>query len=57
MIATIIAVIALAVVLFFAIRYIVREKKKGNKCVGCPYAVECCKYKDLEELAESIKCK
>ena len=44
MTATIIAVIALAAVIFFAVRYIVKEKKKGNKCVGCPYVGECCKY-------------
>ena len=54
MIATIIAVIALTAVVFFAVRYIVKEKKKGNKCVGCPYAGECCKYKDL---ADNINCK
>ena len=44
---TIIAIIALIAVVFFAVRYIVREKKKGNKCVGCPYAGECCKYSEL----------
>jgi len=44
---TIIAIIAVIAVVFFAVRYIVREKKKGNKCVGCPYAGECCKYSDL----------
>ena len=38
---TIIACIALAVVVFFAVRYIVREKRKGTKCIGCPYAGEC----------------
>lgn len=45
-IATIIAVIALAFVLFLVIRYLVREKRKGNKCIGCPYAGECMKYSD-----------
>ena len=44
--ATAIAVIALALVLFFVIRYLVREKRKGNKCIGCPYAGECHKYAD-----------
>lgn len=43
-IATIIAVLALAVVVFLVIRYLVREKRKGNKCIGCPYAGECQKY-------------
>ena len=44
--ATIIAVIALAAVLFFAIRYLVREKRKGSKCVGCPFAEGCQKASD-----------
>ncbi len=56
MIATIIAVIALAAVIFFAVRYIVREKKKGNKCVGCPYAGECCKYSELSALIDGNDC-
>ena len=50
MIATIIAVIALAAVIFFAVRYLVREKKKGNKCAGCPYAGECCKYSNIGDI-------
>ena len=47
-IATVIAVIALAAVVFLAVRYIVREKKKGSKCIGCPYAGECHKYTNCE---------
>ena len=39
--ATVIAVIAIVLVLFFAGRYIYKEKKKGNKCIGCPYADSC----------------
>ncbi len=35
----IIAVVALAV--FLAMRYIIREKKKGVKCIGCPAAGTC----------------
>lgn len=35
----IIAVIALIIVL--AVGYIYKEKKKGKKCIGCPYAAEC----------------
>ena len=42
--ATIIAVIALALVVFLAIRYIYKEKKKGSKCIGCPFAEGCRKY-------------
>jgi len=44
MIATIIAVIALILIVFGAVTYIVKEKKKGNKCIGCPYAGSCTKH-------------
>ena len=48
--ATVIAVIAVVVILFLAIRYIVREKRRGVKCIGCPMAGSCTReYKDLEE--------
>ena len=47
--ATIIAVIAIVVILFLAIRYIVREKRKGVHCIGCPMAGSCTKaYKEME---------
>ncbi len=42
--ATLIAVLALAIMLFLAVRYIYREKKKGNACIGCPYAGSCQKH-------------
>ncbi len=35
----VIAVVVL--ILGCAIAYIVKEKKKGVKCVGCPYAESC----------------
>ena len=43
--ATIAAIIAIAAILFFAIRYIYKEKKKGNACIGCPYADSCQKHR------------
>ena len=45
-IATVIAVIALVLIIFFAVRYIVKEKKKGTKCIGCPMAGQCEKFKN-----------
>ena len=39
--ATVIAIIAIAAILFFAVRYIYKEKKKGTTCIGCPYADSC----------------
>ncbi|MBR0373496.1 MAG: hypothetical protein IJH91_03075 [Mogibacterium sp.] len=36
--ATIIAVIALACIIFFAARYIIKSKQRGAKCIGCPFS-------------------
>ena len=53
--ATVIAVIAVVLILFFAIRYIVREKRKGVHCIGCPMAGSCTEaYKEME--AEMRQC-
>ncbi len=40
-IGNIVVVAVLALVLFGAVFYIVREKKKGRHCIGCPYAGAC----------------
>lgn len=42
--ATLIAVIALIVVVGLAVGYIVREKRRGSKCIGCPFAEGCERY-------------
>ena len=57
--ATVIASLALIIIVGLALWYIIKEKKKGNKCVGCPYAGECCKYssKEMDELAAKITSK
>ena len=57
--ATVIASLALIIIVGLALWYIIKEKKKGNKCVGCPYAGECCKYssKEMDELAAEITSK
>ncbi len=39
----VIAIIVL--IIFSACFYIYKEKKKGKKCIGCPYAGECGKKK------------
>ena len=39
--ATIIAVLVIAAMLFFAVRYIYKEKKKGTACIGCSCADSC----------------
>ena len=37
----ILAIIAIALVIGGAVLYIVLAKKRGDKCVGCPYAKQC----------------
>jgi radical SAM protein with 4Fe4S-binding SPASM domain len=32
---------ALLLIVFLAVFYIVRAKKRGEKCIGCPYAKQC----------------
>lgn len=39
-----IVVLILVLILIPAIRYIVKEKKKGNTCIGCPNASKCGKH-------------
>ncbi len=39
----IIAIIAIVLIVGSAVLYIVKEKKKGKKCIGCPYAASCSK--------------
>lgn len=37
----IIAIIAIVLVVGGAVAYLIRAKRRGQKCVGCPYAKEC----------------
>lgn len=37
----VVVLLIIAVAVGGAIAYIIRAKKKGQKCVGCPYAKEC----------------
>lgn len=41
---TAISLIILVAIVFFAVRYIVKEKKRGTKCIGCPMAGACTKH-------------
>lgn len=36
-----IIVAVLAVVVGLAVRYVYKQKKKGKKCIGCPYCDSC----------------
>ncbi|MBQ3016691.1 MAG: FeoB-associated Cys-rich membrane protein [Clostridia bacterium] len=37
----IIAIVAILLTVGAAVFYIVRAKRRGEKCVGCPYAKQC----------------
>jgi len=37
----IIAIAAIVLIVGLAVFYIVRAKKRGQKCIGCPYAKQC----------------
>ena len=41
--ADLLIVAILACILGVAIGYIIKEKKKGVKCIGCPFAESCAK--------------
>lgn len=44
-IANIVVSIILIAIVGGAIYYIYKEKKKGTRCIGCPMAGNCAKYK------------
>ncbi len=37
----VIVIAVLAVVIGLAVRYVYKAKKKGKKCIGCPYCDTC----------------
>ena len=41
MIENIIIIAVLVIIVGSAVAYIVRAKKKGQKCIGCPYGESC----------------
>ena len=52
---TIIATAVLLPLVGFAVFYIIRAKRRGAKCIGCPYAKQCaakgcgCCHSETEE--------
>lgn len=41
--ADLIVLTVVLIILGLAISYLVKEKKQGSKCIGCPYAKSCAK--------------
>lgn len=44
-----ITIIIICILIGSAITYIIKSKRKGKKCIGCPYSDNCssCKCKDI----------
>ena len=50
----VVAVIFIILVLYFAISYIIKQKRDGIKCIGCPDADKC---KNSSGKASCYECK
>ncbi len=42
------AIILIALIIVGALFYIIKAKKNGKKCIGCPYSNSCSKKSDKE---------
>lgn len=45
MVDDIIIIIVIVLIIGFSILYLIKQKKKGRKCIGCPYCDSCDKNK------------
>ena len=46
MMVNIVSAVVVVAILAGAVTYIIRSKKKGTRCIGCPYADSCCQKQD-----------
>lgn len=46
MLETIIVIAVLVLIIGGAVTYIIKEKKSGAKCIGCPHSKECSSHKN-----------
>ncbi len=53
--ATVIAILIIIIILALAIGCIIKEKKKGVKCIGCPAAGSCTKHGGAKRLEKEIR--
>lgn len=44
----------LVVIVGAAVAYIIKEKKRGVKCVGCPYAEQCAKRGKCSSVEDGV---
>ena len=50
--ADVIIILIILAILASSICYIIKEKKEGHTCIGCPNAAKCKKHCHCEELKE-----
>lgn len=55
MITTVIATLILLLAVGGAVRYIIKAKKRGVKCIGCPAAESCSSCHNAQKLEEEIR--
>lgn len=53
--ATAVAISIIVIILILSIGCIIREKKKGVKCIGCPAAGSCTKHGGAKKLEKEIR--
>ena len=44
----IVSILIIVIILSGAIFYVIKSKKNGAKCIGCPYSKTCSKNKSVE---------
>lgn len=54
--ADVIVLLVVVIVFISAVRYILKAKKNGVKCIGCPAGGSCCKCNAHKEGASSATC-
>ena len=50
----VIAAVLIVIVIGAAVAYIIKEKKRGKKCIGCPYS-SCCEKKSCTSYKSNPK--
>ncbi|MFQ6773303.1 MAG: FeoB-associated Cys-rich membrane protein [Clostridia bacterium] len=55
-ISDIIAILIIALIIGLAILYIIKAKKSGQKCIGCPYGKTCGKKQNTNQCSCHCKC-
>ena len=52
-----VVIVIIATLVFLAVRYIVKAKKSGVKCIGCPQAGQCASKANVEVGQENCTCR